>query len=135
MRTFSLWLKELRNRVLCVILVMSLFNTISCRVCIFYIFFGKLVFGFSVLSLIFVLNQLFWIKTLTNLWLCYEILFSFQGTLMKIWKSTNIFVFTWKYYATRDIWNVCLQTYWNNRLCLKIAYFLKKIQYSQLENS
>ena len=51
-----------------------------------------------------------------------------KGTLMQIWKSTNIFVLIWRRFRiialfsfwdirTRDIWNACLQTYRNNRIC------------------
>ena len=36
---------------------------------------------------------------------------------------------------TWDIWNVCLQTYRNNRICYKIAYFFKKMQTSLVNNS
>ena len=36
---------------------------------------------------------------------------------------------------TRDIWNVCLQTYKNNRICWKLAYFLRKIQTWRVNNS
>ena len=35
---------------------------------------------------------------------------------------------------TRDIWNVCLQTYRNNRICSKVAYFLRKAQTSPVKN-
>ena len=37
--------------------------------------------------------------------------------------------------STRDIWNVCLQTYRNNRICYKVAYFLRKIQNTRVNNS
>ena len=36
---------------------------------------------------------------------------------------------------TRDIWNICLQTYINNRICWKVAHFLRKIQTSRVNNS
>ena len=54
-----------------------------------------------------------------------------KGTLMQIWKSANIFVLTWKWLCRRfhiktpftlwnmrtwDMWNVCLQTFRNNRM-------------------
>ena len=32
---------------------------------------------------------------------------------------------------TRDIWNICLQTCRNNRICWRVAYFVRKIQTSQ----
>ena len=55
-----------------------------------------------------------------------------KGILMQIWTSTDIFVSTWKTICRRfhiitaftfwalhswDIWNVCLQTYKNNKIC------------------
>ena len=36
---------------------------------------------------------------------------------------------------TRDIRNICLQTYRNNRICKKVTYFLRKIQTSWLNYS
>ena len=38
-------------------------------------------------------------------------------------------------YTHSYLWNVCLQTYTNNRISLKLAYFLKKIQTSRVHNS
>ena len=35
---------------------------------------------------------------------------------------------------TQDIWNVCLQTYRNNRICSKVACFLRKAQTSPVKN-
>ena len=36
---------------------------------------------------------------------------------------------------TRDIRNVYLQTYRNNRICLKVAYFFRKRQTAQVNKS
>ena len=36
---------------------------------------------------------------------------------------------------TEDMWKVCLQTFRNNRICLKIAYFLRNLQTSRGNNS
>ena len=36
---------------------------------------------------------------------------------------------------TRDIWNGCLQTYRNNRICYKVAYCLRKIHISRVNYS
>ena len=36
---------------------------------------------------------------------------------------------------TRDILNVCLQTYRNNRICSKVEYVLRKTQTSWANNS
>ena len=46
-----------------------------------------------------------------------------------------ITVFTFWVMRTRDIWNACLQTHRNNRLCLNVAYFLRKIKPSRVNNS
>ena len=37
--------------------------------------------------------------------------------------------------CTQDIWNVCLQTYRNNRTYQKLAYFLRNIRTSLVNNS
>ena len=37
--------------------------------------------------------------------------------------------------STWDIWNVYLQTYRNNRICKIVAYLLRKIQISRVNNS
>ena len=76
---------------------------------------------------------------------CFGIL---KGTLMQTWKSTNIFVFVWKYVEdftlktftfwhmrTWDMWQVCLQTFRSNRTCYKLAYFLRNLQTSRANNS
>ena len=34
-----------------------------------------------------------------------------------------------------DIWKVYLQTFWNNRICWKSAYFLRNLQTSRINNS
>ena len=36
---------------------------------------------------------------------------------------------------TWDMWKVCLQTFWNNRMCYKLAHFLRNLQNSQADNS
>ena len=46
-----------------------------------------------------------------------------------------ITAFTFWVMRTRDIWKVCLQTYRNNRICSKVAYFLRKIQTARINNS
>ena len=35
----------------------------------------------------------------------------------------------------RDVWKVCLQTFRNNKICEKLAYFFKKLQTSLANNS
>ena len=73
-----------------------------------------------------------------------SLLFSYtlKGTLMQIWKCANVFVFMWKLYVQEftskhftfwdmriwDMWNVCVQTFRNNRICYKLAYFLRNLQ-------
>ena len=49
------------------------FNTALCRSAFSAASFGKLVFRFSVLSVFFVLNEMFWIKTLKYVISCYAI--------------------------------------------------------------
>ena len=46
-----------------------------------------------------------------------------------------ITLFTFWDIRTRGIWNVCLQTCRNNRICLKVVYFLRKTQTSRVNNS
>ena len=41
----------------------------------------------------------------------------------------------WDIIRTREIWYVCLQTYRKNRICYKVAYFLRKIQTSRVNKS
>ena len=36
---------------------------------------------------------------------------------------------------TLDLWNVCLQTFRNNRICQKLAYFLRNLQTLPINNS
>ena len=36
---------------------------------------------------------------------------------------------------TGDIWDVCLETYRNNRICEKVGYLLRKMQTSRVSNS
>ena len=69
-----------------------------------------------------------------------------KGTLMWIWKSSNIFVFKWKCaedftlkhlllfeICARDILEkVCLQTFKKNRICPKLAYFTNNYNYRLL---
>ena len=70
-----------------------------------------------------------------------------KGALMQIWKSANIVVFIWKCFRfhiktpftfwdirTWDEWKVCLQTFRNNRICWKLAYFLRNLQTSRVNN-
>ena len=47
----------------------------------------------------------------------------------------SIILFSFWDIRTRDIWSDCLQTYRNNRVFLKVAYFLRKIQTSRVNNS
>ena len=42
--------------------------------------------------------------------------------------------FTFWDICTWDILKVCLQTFRNNRICLKLAYFLRNLQTSQATN-
>ena len=43
--------------------------------------------------------------------------------------------FTFRDMRTWDIWKVCLQTFGNNRICSKLAYFLRNFQTSPANNS
>ena len=79
-----------------------------------------------------------------------------KGKLMHIWKSASIFIFaqylhlcmktinqrihiktpfTFWNMCTWDMWKVCLQTFINNRIRLKLAYVLRNLQTSQENNS
>ena len=68
---------------------------------------------------------------------------------MQIWKPANIFVFIRKQcvkdftlkhlllfeISAHEICEVCLQTFRNNRICKKLAYFLRNLQTSRANNS
>ena len=44
-------------------------------------------------------------------------------------------LFTFLHMCFRDIWNICFETYRNNRICEKVAYFSRKIQVFWVNNS
>ena len=50
----------------------------------------------------------------------------------KVWNYNTVYFLSYK---DRDIWNVCLQKYRNNRINEKVAKFLRKEQTSQVNNS
>ena len=79
-----------------------------------------------------------------------QLLFRFvlKGTLIQIWKSASIFVFTWKYYVEDFplkhllLFEICLRqtrekfVYKHSEIeCLKLACFLKNLQTSRANNS
>ena len=62
---------------------------------------------------------------------------------MKIWPYLKIMY--WRFHIktpftfwdthTLEMWKVCLQTFRNNRICKKLAYFLRKLQVSRANDS
>ena len=61
----------------------------------------------------------------------------FLYLLLKVHQRFRIIIrpFIFWVIRTRNILNVCLQTYRNNGICLKVAYFLRKIQTLRVNNS
>ena len=59
------------------------------------------------------------------------------GLLIKIicGRFRIIRLFTFLHMCFRDIWNLCFETYRNNRICEKVAYFSRKIQVFWVNNS
>ena len=59
------------------------------------------------------------------------------GLLIKIicGRFRIIRLFTFLHMCFRDIWNICFETYRNNRICEKVAYFSRKIQVFWVNNS
>ena len=59
------------------------------------------------------------------------------GLLIKIicGRFRIIRLFTFLHMCFRDIWNICFETYRNNRICVKVAYFSRKIQVFWVNNS
>ena len=59
------------------------------------------------------------------------------GLLIKIicGRFRIIRLFTFLHMCFRDIWNICFETYRNNRICEKVAYFSRKIQDFWVNNS
>ena len=59
------------------------------------------------------------------------------GLLIKIicGRFRIIRLFTFFHMCFRDIWNICFETYRNNRICEKVAYFSRKIQVFWVNNS
>ena len=51
------------------------------------------------------------------------------------WRLHIMILFTFWNIHTRGIWNVCSQTYRNNRISKKLACFLRNIQTSRVNNS
>ena len=66
---------------------------------------------------------------------------------MKIWQYLRLHmkIIRWRFHIktpftfwdmrTWDMWKVCLQTFRNNRICWKLAYFLRNLQTSRANNS
>ena len=59
------------------------------------------------------------------------------GLLIKIicGRFRIIRLFTFLHMCFRDIWNIYFETYRNNRICEKVAYFSRKIQVFWVNNS
>ena len=59
------------------------------------------------------------------------------GLLIKIicGRFRIIRLFTFLHMCFRDTWNICFETYRNNRICEKVAYFSRKIQVFWVNNS
>ena len=59
------------------------------------------------------------------------------GLLIKITcgRFRIIRLFTFWHMCFRDIWNICFETYRNNRICEKVAYFSREIQVFWVNNS
>ena len=122
-------LKELCNCILCTILVWSLFCLIQLCVSLHFLqFFWKTSIFLSVLSVFFVLNQMFLIKTLKYVSSCYVILLCKFVLYVKA-QLLLIPTYSWKSFYVKK---TCFQSGWF-WVFLKKPHWQRKVWNSQKE--